>query len=184
MDRKICKKCGLEKPITDFAPQKDRANGASWCRVCCSNRYKFKYHSDSAYREKKKRSAITSYYNLTPEQRVKNLKDWRAKNRARYWAYGTIRHHKDKGFIVCITVDELEQIAKTTLTCNICGEDLNWNGDRTNSKSPTLDRVENENFITKNNSQIICHGCNVRKGDLPMGKFIEYCKLITITHAK
>lgn len=45
METKICSKCGIEKPIEDFA-FRDKAKGTrrAECKKCISNRQKIKYH--------------------------------------------------------------------------------------------------------------------------------------------
>lgn len=56
-----CTKCGEEKPITDFAPRKNRAKGyKSSCKACdkayAAEWKRRKYASDPAYRQKVKES--------------------------------------------------------------------------------------------------------------------------------
>lgn len=46
---KICSKCRIEKPVTEFSPRKDGKGGGhqSWCKLCNKSRY----HSNQEYRE-------------------------------------------------------------------------------------------------------------------------------------
>lgn len=75
---------------------------------------------------------------------------------------------------------DLIKIAYNNENCAICGKLLRW--ERGYGKcahdSPTLDRIDNENFIDVNNTQILCHRCNTAKGDLDMSSFVSYCEMV------
>ena len=69
-------------------------------------------------------------------------------------------------------------MAQKTDACFICGAVLDWqlgNKGRMKSNSPTLDRVDNENVIRKNNILILCYKCNATKRDRTFEEFVEYC---------
>ncbi len=104
-------------------------------------------------------------------------------NPHRMWVRATINSHKKKGFIINITIDELTEIAKDIPKCFLCGVGLSWSRGDKNGKaqfnSPSLDRINNENNINKNNIQIICYRCNSAKGTRTTQELIDYCKCVT-----
>ena len=102
----------------------------------------------------------------------------RLTNPHKRWAQLTISNHRTSGYIVNINRSELELIAEDTNVCQLCGQKLNWNNTKTSKNSPSLDRIDNENYLDINNIQIICHRCNVTKGSRTMNEFILYCKRI------
>ena len=107
------------------------------------------------------------------------------KHYCRLWARRTINYHKLKGFIVNITIDELEQLAKKTEYCPICNNKLNWEyGSKKKYKvkniSPALDRKNNSNTLTLKNVWIICCRCNLTKQDRTLKEFIDYCRMAYI----
>jgi len=96
----------------------------------------------------------------------------------RYWASGVLRLHRRRGFTINISVDDLERIAKETIYCPICKCKLCWTNPKSFPSSPTLDRINNENFLNEENSWIICYHCNCSKQDRTIKEFIEYCKIV------
>lgn len=77
-----------------------------------------------------------------------------------------------------ITSEELYRLACKTDQCYICGRRLNWQlGNKGKGKpdSPTLDRLNNENVLTRDNVVILCYSCNATKRDRSLLEFVEYC---------
>ncbi len=69
-------------------------------------------------------------------------------------------------------------MASATEMCYICDMQLNWelgNKGKIKSNSPTLDRLDNEKVIRKDNVVILCYRCNATKCDRSMGEFLLYC---------
>jgi len=46
------------------------------------------------------------------------------------------------------------------------------------STSPTLDRVNNEDVIRKDNILILCYKCNATKRDRTLEEFVGYCSAV------
>jgi hypothetical protein len=116
--------------------------------------------------------------------RLKALNDYNAKNRILkpyyYWAREAIHNHKIRGFIVNINKAELEELAKKTTHCPMCGCELCWDPNRgqVRRNSPSLDRKYNGNRITLSNVWIICYQCNAMKQNVPFPEYVEFCKSI------
>jgi len=106
----------------------------------------------------------------------------RFKHPRKMWAKNSVAVHKTRHDNVIITWQELFEKANVTDECPICGCKLDWSvntkGGRPKHNSPSLDRINNDDTITKENSWIVCLHCNVIKSDRPLLEFIEYCKMI------
>ena len=103
------------------------------------------------------------------------------KNPRFHWARMSIGNHKRSGFSIDINLfDDLLPLALEADKCKICDVPLSWgylNGKHLMT-TPSLDRINNEKHITKNNIQIICFMCNSTKGIRTMPDFISYCKYV------
>lgn len=101
--------------------------------------------------------------------------------RFRRWALNTIKTHKKK-FKICISLEKLIYKAEQSQYCKICGVKLNWErgnkGRRPHPDNPTWDRVNNDNFMSDDNTAIICHRCNTLKSDGTLKEMIKYCKSV------
>jgi hypothetical protein len=114
--------------------------------------------------------------------RNKHNLEWHYKNPHRSWAIATKNHHIKDGIQVYMTIDELESAAKAHGKCMICGEDLHY-GKKNGSvvmNSPTLDRMNNEDYIDNNNSMVLCLRCNLTKQDRTMEQFLDYCERVLV----
>lgn len=105
----------------------------------------------------------------------------REKSPHKIWAKSSIFQHKRRNHDVIITWEELTNMAILTTHCPICGCKLDWGTKKSGkaiAESPSLDRFDNCKKITTKNSWIICHFCNMAKGEKTIVEFIEYCKHI------
>jgi hypothetical protein len=160
---KRCSKCGEHKTLDHFgarAKNSDKLKG--WCREC-------------------ERTKNREWFKNNPEQYRQIQLNWVAKHPYRYWARRTLNHHKEL-YSVSFDIDWLEKRASETTVCEFCGVVLRWPNGAGNRKvianSPTLERINNEQHLTKNNIKIICHRCNVTKQDRTFKEFVRYCKMI------
>lgn len=87
--------------------------------------------------------------------------------------------HKQRGHILELSISDIEHMMEQTKVCPICGNKMITNyGNGHNHSNPTLDRINNELILTKNNTWIICHRCNLMKADLTMNEYVEHCKIV------
>lgn len=157
MKTKLCNGCGEEKPLIDFDKRNDRTNGVqSHCKQC-------------------KKIEHQLWVANNPERKAELQRDWKRKNPKRYWCNKTLGHHRESGFIVTITTDELLNYVKEKNTCELCGKLLSFEHTKTCIDSPSLDRINNEKELTKNNIQLLCHQCNTTKGIRTKEEFFNYC---------
>ena len=166
MGTKICKKCQIEKPLSEFYIAK---SGHSWRMKICK---KCEEPGRLKYREKNK------------EKILETARIWSLNNSEAVWAKGTIRNHRKKGIVVLIKDKELAEVAKKSRECSFCGIPLRWGQGKYGRgnivrNSPTLDRLNNENYMTMDNIALICYSCNTTKGTRTLKEFKDYCILIT-----
>jgi len=63
---KVCKKCGIDKPTTNFSPLKTTANKLqTYCKECRRTHAKQKYKSDGVYREIKAQKRMDRHKRAT-----------------------------------------------------------------------------------------------------------------------
>jgi len=96
----------------------------------------------------------------------------------RRWAKNTIRSHKNSGYEVFLPEEKLAIIAHQTSHCYICHQKLSWFGKPRDTSLPSLDRVNNEKYLTLDNIAIVCMKCNWAKRQMPMAEFIRYCQKV------
>ena len=80
-----------------------------------------------------------------------------------------------------MTPFELYELASRVDACVFCGCQLDWQlGSKGSMKnnSPTLDRIDNEDVIRRDNILIICYRCNATKRDRTLKEFIDYCQSV------
>jgi hypothetical protein len=78
-----------------------------------------------------------------------------------------------------MTCEELYQIAAKT--CFIYGIQIDWqlgNKGHMSNRSPTLDRLDNEEVIRRDNILILCYKCNATKRDRTLNEFLDYCNAV------
>lgn len=123
-----------------------------------------------------------NYSKILAKKQAKRKLNWPL-----FGAIGTIQSHRRRGNKMLITVEWLEKLAHKTEECPICKVKLAWNEKINNSQltnSPSLDRLNNGNTLSKNNVWIICTVCNITKGARTMKQFIRYCNLISKNYGK
>lgn len=127
------------------------------------------------------------HYAIHKDEIAVKKKAYRIANPIKRWC-SIVRHaHKDRGYIVDITSQELEQLAIQTTHCKYCGNELDYftaPGSRKDINAncrPSLDRIDNEQHMNLNNVEIICVQCNTTKGARTEKEFFEYCSRVCST---
>jgi len=112
---------------------------------------------------------------------------WQKRNPLRYWSNQTIHSHKRREKVILLTRVELEDLAKRTEICWICGERLEYmsstNKGNFKYSSASLDIIDISKPATRENVQIICNHCNICKGTFNMAEFLSYCKNVSCRNA-
>ncbi|MBA7709789.1 hypothetical protein ES703_118714 [subsurface metagenome] len=180
MRKKICNKCKKKKSINEFHKDERTEDKLSRkCEKCWKQDRKEK--RKEYYRENKEmfRRIYKKHYKKSKEKILKKAKKYRNKNPIGYWCNQVRNSHKRKGFKILFTFEELASMAKKTKNCHLCGTKLDWKyGRGRKDNNPSLDRINNENFLILSNIQIVCCRCNATKYNRTMKEFIDYCKEI------
>jgi len=168
---KQCIMCKLHKDVSEFYRKGENRKGkihyASYCKKCDAIRRMNYYKSNEKIVKRKAK-----------EYREKNkekLTAYRHKNWIRKWCIGTINHHRNCGYVLKFTLDDLYNLAMNTKKCFYCGCDLKWYPGKLQPYSPTLDRIDNGKELERNQIEIICRKCNSTKQDRNFHEFIRYC---------
>jgi hypothetical protein len=184
--KKKCPKCKITKDASEFYKNKSTKDGLqSWCKQCWikyqdsekCKKTKAKYKDSGKGKEARRKYRKTDS-SKSAERRasVKKMKE----KPYRFWATSTLNDHRKRDNGIIITINELEILAKKSTHCNICVCKLMWgfgNKDgKTQSNSPTLDRINNESIITLDNIQILCRDCNASKHSKTMLELFYWCK--------
>jgi 5-methylcytosine-specific restriction endonuclease McrA len=103
---------------------------------------------------------------------------YKANHKVERFVQGTILNHKDMGFDVQVTYDELIAIVVETSTCKYCGEEIDYTSGGHRMNGPSMDRVENGSVITKDNVAVICRRCNANKGARSHEEFVDYAAMV------
>ena len=184
---KKCSNCGEWKPISEFHKNKNTKDGLrSQCKICRkeyyeNNKDQIKEKNKKYYENNKEKilEQQKEYRENNKDQILEQQKEYYENNYVRRWCTNTIHRHKQRGYIVNMTIDELYNIVKDKPICEICGKELEWystgKGKPTNL-SPSLDRKNNENEINKDNISILCHKCNSKKNSESIEENLVWCK--------
>jgi len=185
MKTKVCNKCGKEKPISEFHKNRNSKDGLnSWCKKCHKeyrdeNKEKIKEKWREYYQNNRERiSEYKKEYRKNNKEKIKEYnKEYRKKYPVKTWCQKTISSHKRSGYKVLFNWKDLFLIAKQTKYCPFCGVKLKWKyGIEQKDNSPSLDRIDNENILRLNNTQIICYKCNRTKSDRTIVELAKWCK--------
>lgn len=149
---KKCTICHLEKPITEF--YKNRKWFDSKCKLCSINN-------------------ANEWKNKNPEKRKEQLKKWRALNRGKYNYQAQMilswmkQRSKKKNFQPPEwNLEEIKKIINEWY-CEITKNKFtfNWNKEYKDPYSPSPDRIDNNIWYTKQNTQWVCTIYNLMKNN-------------------
>ncbi len=136
------------------------------------------------YRKKHKAKVLKNQrrsYRKHRDKRNVAKRDYHLKHPHKVWSQRSFAAHKRKNHTLLFTTDDLEELAKSTSKCSICGKKFNWyeiNKKTVNGDSPTLDRINNETVLVLEDVWIVCMRCNVMKNSMPFDEFIRFCKMV------
>lgn len=194
-----CKEC-TDKQVKKYQllhPKEKKVKQIRTCPICGKELEKYKHLCNDCLLGRKQQK---SYYEMSDEQRKVVLEKnrlyrennpdklekyriqqraWHELNPIKYWAQHAISaKRRDSRFIVTLTSEELEQKAASVEYCPICGVKIDYSRKGKGHalpNSPSLDRINNENEVRNDNTQILCYKCNATKSNRTMKEFIEYC---------
>jgi 5-methylcytosine-specific restriction endonuclease McrA len=160
--KKKCIKCGKTLPLNKFAVRTGSKDGYRNSCLKCENKRK-------SIHARLKHDLTFDRHNRYINSNTKMRK-----------AISCLNIHKRRGYEIKITSKEIVDMMDNTTHCPICGIELDYNRYPIDIwKMPSVDRLNNEVFMTPNNVWIICRKCNTAKGDLSIKDFLLYCDRIS-----
>lgn len=146
---KICSKCGLEKELDNFGKDKSKKDGLNtWCKKCYNEHNK-------QYRQQPQQKKYLKQYRQRPK-----VKTSRKTPEAKYSKY---KHDaKRRHYPFELTLEQFTLIISQP--CNYCG-----------SPGPNgIDRKNNDDGYTLNNSVPCCFRCNKIKMDYSVEEMFHH----------
>lgn len=162
MATKICHKCRIEKPLSEFAPEKRSKDGHRYsCRECDRKRYRDYASRKQEERISKRREWRKAHPGVEAQYQSKYRRVHRAKN--------LIRHAKRRSEIAGLPFDldlhtEEIQARIDAGRCEITGLPLRIENGRA-WDSPSIDRIDPKKGYVYSNIRIVCHAMNCALGD-------------------
>ena len=154
----ICKKCGTEKPFSDYYVNSKGAIRRDSCKNCIqehSRRHKRKY----------------------PDQTKDTMRQWRLNHRGK--ALTNVARHRAKARDLPYDLDPIEiQKRVDTGICELTGipfslmEPRAWN-------APSLDRVDSSKGYTKENTRVVLYSVNVMMNTWGENKILQIASAIS-----
>lgn len=130
-------------------------------------------------------TACPKAYSSCPAYKKAERRAWNEKNGEKQVEYRrnpravigqSLRNHALRGQTVEVTTDEAFEIYQANNgKCKYCGRQMSPSAGLTDT-SLTLDRINNESVLRRDNIQFICKQCNVTKGKRTHDEFIAYIK--------
>jgi hypothetical protein len=175
VSKKECPKCKshLEATKENFYYLSHVGRLDNTCKDCRKRR--MREHSQIPEIKERESKRKATWYRQNRDKVLAQSKIYAATHVYRRWAINTKYKHEMRGIKVLLSVDELEGIVRTHTTCMLCGVQLSFGNKKVLPASPTVDRLNNDNYIDGNNIFIVCHRCNATKQDRTMQEFINYC---------
>jgi len=157
------------------------------CKDCKKEVPKYHSYCEECFLKRRRKATIEcrkKSYKENPELRKRILEEnrnWCERHPFRSWSISAIRNHRRRNINILFSISELEELAKRTNVCRICGIVLNY-GRKGRSgfvrNSPSLDNKFGKENLSFEDIEIICSQCNVSKQKMTLEEFIEYCKSI------
>ena len=131
-----------------------------------------KYREDNKEKIKKYRENNKDRIKEYHKEYCKNIN-----NNKRKTISASFYKHRKRGYCIIVTIDECMEM--DTDYCYYCGCKLEWEyGTGASTCSPTIDRLNNENILTKDNIVFACIACNAGKHSGTPEEYIERCKRV------
>lgn len=178
-DVKYCTSCKHFVPISMFGMHRYQDDKLNYrCKTCERTRQKQLYVNNKEHRLQQ----CKGYRDKNKEACKARNKRWAQTHSRQYWATNCIGTHSRYGIIINVSKLYLTDLAMKTNHCSICDRELDYSvgtkDGKTQSNSPTLDRINNEKHINYDNIWILCHECNSMKRTKTLLEFINYCQYV------
>lgn len=127
---RLCKKCGIEKPFSEFSKASAKPGGISYrCRLCnAENAREWRINNEERFKQ-----TLRNNYLNNRENRLQKAKDWREANRDVKRDYNRNRKLKLKDSTIgCFTESDIIELYGTS--CHLCGFAIDMKAPRQSGK--------------------------------------------------
>lgn len=157
---KNCNKCNTNKSLDDFGNKKNTPDGKQlWCKLCTNEYYSTWRVKNKEISGPQERKQFKKFYSTVHGRAVHMLNNARARAKRARIAF-TID-------VIWIENKLVDGICEVTNIPFILKENLG-KGHKTNSFSPSIDRIDQTGAYTPENCQMTCWIYNRAKGAFPL----------------
>jgi hypothetical protein len=175
---KICTKCSLEKPYSEFQKAKGYKDGhQTWCKQCKYENSR-KWVKGDPERQKRATQASAKWYQDGGKEWHAN---WRDENRNkvreanRRYAATHLEERREmyrkrrrqiRGTVTDITIEWLRELQSITPNCELCECELLYNATQHDHRKANLDHIIPlgvDGTHSRDNVRYICYLCNLRR---------------------
>jgi 5-methylcytosine-specific restriction endonuclease McrA len=170
-NKKICRKCNIEKTNESFyKTSKNRDGLSSWCKPCqqeYNKKYdKPEYHKQWIENNKEKNKKIHEEYYLKNKDKMnQQSREYSKSPRGRYLSY--LNGARSRNLEFNLTEDEF--LSFWQHKCSYCGDPIETIG---------LDRIDSKKPYSLDNCVPCCYTCNKIKMDMLVEDFLNHIKKI------
>ena len=155
METKICKKCGIEKPVEEFHKKLD--GSSAWCKECSQERDRKWYAENKESVRARQKASYPKYAKKQMKQMKQHLKDNPEKGLLRL-----AKQRCKKSGVIC-TITEKDIVIPEF--CPILGLKLEFGEMDNRNNSPSLDRITPELGYVPGNVAVISYRANRIKNE-------------------
>ena len=151
-----CKKCGVDKPASEFNKDKNKADGLDpWCRLCkrASNKESYKKYKD------KYNARSREWWQQNREEFIKIKRQKRDEDPRQDLVYAAKHRAKTRGMDFDITKEDII----IPDVCPVLGIEISRRNTKQSRSSPSIDRIDSTKGYTKDNIQVISWQANTMK---------------------
>lgn len=169
---KECRKCNIEKPISDFYYRKDNKRYRTLCKECW-------YTQSRAYilQHPDKQTEYNNSYNKSDKNKANQRRYYENNHEHSLWS-GARQRAKTTGIPFNLDVSDII----IPDYCPILGIALAPNRGKVKDNSATVDRIVPELGYTKGNIQVLSHKANAMKYNATPEELLKFARWVNETY--
>lgn len=188
---KVCKKCKLEKPVSQFHNDRKRADGKYPNCMVCVNSYARNRHKNPEVKEKIRRylEIKNNDFEFKEKAKIRGQRFYESiAGRTVTLLNNCRKSPSGKTIKPTVTFEHIESSLKLGF-CAVTGLKFQLDrahqietGNKKNPYAPSIDRINPNEGYTNENTRIVCWWYNMAKGELTDQQMYEMCKTVVRKH--